>query len=46
MLYWEAYHNAGLSSARVVLTVHNMDSTGEVQGETEGGIVYTNGARD
>lgn len=48
MLYWEAYHNAGLSSARVVLTVHNMDSTGEVRRGKEGGkdIGYIiNGAR-
>lgn len=29
MLYWEVYHDAGLRTARIVLTIHNMDNSGE-----------------
>lgn len=29
MLYWEVYHDAGMRSARIVLTIHNMDNSGE-----------------
>lgn len=29
MLYWERYNNEGLWRPRVVLTIHNMDNTGE-----------------
>jgi hypothetical protein len=28
LLYWEIYHNLGMEQPRVVLTMHNMDSTG------------------
>lgn len=31
MLYWEVYHTAGLSKPRLVMTIHNMDNTGEVR---------------
>ena len=33
MLYWEAYHQQGLDNSRVVLTIHNMDNTGECTAE-------------
>lgn len=29
MLYWDVYYNTGFNSARVVLTIHNMDNSGE-----------------
>lgn len=29
MLYWQVYHNEGLWRPRLVLTIHNMDNTGE-----------------
>ena len=29
MLYWEHYHKQGLARPRVMLTIHNMDSSGE-----------------
>ena len=29
MLYWERYHAEGLPGARMMLTIHNMDSSGE-----------------
>lgn len=29
LLYWECYHGAGLWRPRVVLTIHNMENTGE-----------------
>lgn len=29
MLYWEAYHKAGLPTPRIVLTIHCMDNSGE-----------------
>jgi hypothetical protein len=29
MLYWEVYSQLGLYRPRVVLTVHNLDNTGE-----------------
>ncbi|KAI8463844.1 MAG: soluble starch synthase [Monoraphidium minutum] len=31
MLFWEVYHPSGLHKPRVVLTIHNMDNTGEVR---------------
>lgn len=29
VLYWDMYHKMGLTSAKPVLTIHNMDNTGE-----------------
>ncbi|CAK0748133.1 hypothetical protein CVIRNUC_001816 [Coccomyxa viridis] len=29
MLYWEVYHSTGMGRPRVVLTIHNMDNSGE-----------------
>ena len=29
LLYWEAYHHAGLYKPRVMLTIHNFDNSGE-----------------
>ena len=29
MLYWDVYHHAGMWRPRVVLTIHNLDNTGE-----------------
>lgn len=29
MLYWDVYYNTGFNTARVVLTIHNMDNSGE-----------------
>ncbi|KAK9918038.1 hypothetical protein WJX75_000711 [Coccomyxa subellipsoidea] len=29
MLYWDVYHASGLSRPRVMLTIHNMDNSGE-----------------
>lgn len=29
MLYWEKYHHGGLNLPRLVLTIHNLDSSGE-----------------
>ena len=29
MLYWQCYHNEGLWRPRIMLTIHNMDNTGE-----------------
>jgi len=29
MLYWEVYSQLGLYRPRVVLTIHNLDNTGE-----------------
>ncbi|BDA42114.1 Glycogen synthase 1 [Coccomyxa sp. Obi] len=29
MLYWDVYHSGGLSRPRVMLTIHNMDNSGE-----------------
>ena len=29
MLYWDHYHKQGLTRPRVMLTIHNMDSSGE-----------------
>jgi starch synthase len=29
MLYWDVYYNKGFSRPRVVLTIHNMDNSGE-----------------
>lgn len=29
LLYWEAYHGDGLPRPRIVLTIHNLDNTGE-----------------
>jgi glycogen synthase len=29
MLYWDVYYNAGFNRSRVVLTIHNMDNSGE-----------------
>mmetsp|Transcript_9372 Transcript_9372/g.23219 ORF Transcript_9372/g.23219 Transcript_9372/m.23219 type:complete len:657 (-) Transcript_9372:563-2533(-) len=31
LLYWDYYHAEGLHRPRVVLTIHNMDNTGEVR---------------
>ncbi|KAL6751578.1 soluble starch synthase [Haematococcus lacustris] len=31
LLYWEAYHAEGLWRPRIVLTIHNLDNTGEVR---------------
>lgn len=33
MLYWEKYHHGGLSLPRIVLTIHNMDNSGECSQE-------------
>jgi starch synthase len=33
MLYWEVYAGAGLWRPRVMLTIHNMDSTGECKAD-------------
>ncbi|KAK9846522.1 hypothetical protein WJX81_005900 [Elliptochloris bilobata] len=33
MLYWDSFHAAGLSKARVMLTIHNMDNSGECRQE-------------
>ena len=29
MLYWDVYYNKGFSHPRLVLTIHNMDNSGE-----------------
>jgi starch synthase len=29
MLYWQCYHDEGLWRPRIMLTIHNMDNTGE-----------------
>ena len=29
MLFWERYYHAGMDSARIVFTIHNLDSQGE-----------------
>lgn len=31
MLFWEAYYHNGMYRPRLVLTIHNMDNTGEVR---------------
>uniref|UniRef100_A0A7R9YVB8 Starch synthase, chloroplastic/amyloplastic n=1 Tax=Chlamydomonas euryale TaxID=1486919 RepID=A0A7R9YVB8_9CHLO len=31
LLYWECYHNEGLSKPKVMLTIHNLENTGEVR---------------
>jgi starch synthase len=36
MLYWEIYNKEGLHKPRVVLTIHNMDNTGECRAEEFG----------
>ena len=33
MLYWEIYNKEGLHKPRVVLTIHNMDNTGECRAD-------------
>jgi hypothetical protein len=33
MLYWEVFVNEGLYRPRVVLTIHNLDNTGECRQE-------------
>ena len=34
MLYWDVYHNQGLlNNAKIMLTIHNMDNTGECRQE-------------
>mmetsp|Transcript_35470 Transcript_35470/g.67957 ORF Transcript_35470/g.67957 Transcript_35470/m.67957 type:complete len:648 (+) Transcript_35470:97-2040(+) len=33
VLYWDMYHKMGLTSAKPVLTIHNMDNTGECKVE-------------
>ena len=34
MLYWDVYHNQGLlNNAKIMLTIHNMDNTGECREE-------------
>ena len=33
MLYWEIYNKEGLHKPRVILTIHNMDNTGECRAE-------------
>ena len=33
MLFWDLYHGDGLPNSRVVLTIHNMDNTGEVRAD-------------
>lgn len=43
MLYWEVYHDAGLRSARIVLTIHNMDNSGECR-QDEFGATGVSGA--
>ena len=41
MLYWEAYHSAGLSQPRIVLTIHCLDNAGECR---EDDFAYTGAA--
>jgi len=36
MLYWEKYNKEGLHKPRIVLTIHNMDNTGECRAEEFG----------
>lgn len=43
MLYWEVYHDAGMRSARIVLTIHNMDNSGECR-QDEFGATGVSGA--
>ncbi|KAG1664077.1 hypothetical protein FOA52_011434 [Chlamydomonas sp. UWO 241] len=31
MLYWDCYHNDGLPSPKIMLTIHNLENTGEVR---------------
>ena len=31
MLYWECYNSIGLWRPRLMLTIHNLDNTGEVR---------------
>ena len=33
MLFWEHYHSCGLRNARLVFTIHNLDSQGECRQE-------------
>lgn len=33
MLFWERYFHNGLDSARIVFTIHNLDSPGECRQE-------------
>ena len=33
MLYWDLYHSDALPRSRIVLTIHNMDNTGEVRAD-------------
>ena len=33
MLYWDVYYNRGFSHPRLVLTIHNMDNSGECRQE-------------
>jgi starch synthase len=40
MLYWEVYSQLGLYRPRVVLTIHNLDNTGECRQDE---FTYTGG---
>ena len=31
LLYWECYHNEGLWRPRLMLTIHNLENTGEIR---------------
>ena len=44
MLYWEAYHGSSLTRARMVLTIHCLDNSGECREDefgVSGGPNYT-----